>query len=694
MQRYFDVVQNRQGTAVVGATVTVFDANGNLATLYSNPNSAPTSNPVYTNMDGEYAFYAANGTYTLQITATNYATETKPGVVLFDPSDSGASNNVQFLQAGTGAQVRSVQSKLRDVVSVKDFGAVGDGVADDTAAIQAANAEVATGGILYFPQGIYKLNNSVSILNKKVSAYGASFTGTGVLIAPLLETVSSFIDRAGSYLGVGKAADTDGTGKGGLLVGGGTAQSPNGVYMSLDGSANWLVAQTSKNENPTELIVYGTAGQGYATTVAGTNEITRVWGSEFQSRWVGNVIYFLRKKFLVVSVISTDVLSVTELSGAAVTFAFAETEAYNYFYTSGSGLCNVSGTTITYVSGDPFVPTFFTDFKFTLNGVAVPLASFDSPTQYTAVSAPGNGTNVAFTWQGNLNDQITTLRVQAIQGVNEENINILTIAGDNFLGRHYAIVAGLAGTYGKFRPIYMGSGSYTDFSYQHQIGCYPRNYLGAGNRGYASLGGVQGREGVRVYSPNASTPLANRFETEAAPSGFAPAWAVRGSDTNVSAGIDMQGIGELRITQDFSRTLFKFQGPSNTVNYIESRAAATGFAPTFGAFGSDADIAFDINTKGNGEFRIGQDYVRTLFKAQGSGSSVNWLNIGASDPGLPTVLGVDALSADTNVDILISPKGAGVIRMGSWTSNADALVNGYITIKDAAGNVRKLATIA
>ena len=60
MQRYFDVVQNRQGTAVVGATVTVFDANGNLATLYSSPNSAPTSNPVYTNMDGEYAFYAAN----------------------------------------------------------------------------------------------------------------------------------------------------------------------------------------------------------------------------------------------------------------------------------------------------------------------------------------------------------------------------------------------------------------------------------------------------------------------------------------------------------------------------------------------------------------------------------------------------------------------------------------------------------
>ena len=57
-----------------------------------------------------------------------------------------------FLQFGTGAVLRTVQAELRDSVSVKQFGAVGDNVTDDTAAIQAANAAaIASNKKLYFP---------------------------------------------------------------------------------------------------------------------------------------------------------------------------------------------------------------------------------------------------------------------------------------------------------------------------------------------------------------------------------------------------------------------------------------------------------------------------------------------------------------------------------------------------------------
>lgn len=83
---------------------------------------------------------------------------------------SAGSNSVGFLQAGTGATARTVQGKLRDTVSVKDFGAVGNGVADDTAAVQAAfnyaislQANTFSGGsggvTIYFPRGIYNVTD-------------------------------------------------------------------------------------------------------------------------------------------------------------------------------------------------------------------------------------------------------------------------------------------------------------------------------------------------------------------------------------------------------------------------------------------------------------------------------------------------------------------------------------------------------
>lgn len=89
----------------------------------------------------------------------------------------GAVVGASFTQAGTGAVTRTVDSKLKDFVSVKDFGAVGDGVADDTAAIQAAinsishttwqgsaaNMYTRGGGTVYFPPGRYKITSTLLV---------------------------------------------------------------------------------------------------------------------------------------------------------------------------------------------------------------------------------------------------------------------------------------------------------------------------------------------------------------------------------------------------------------------------------------------------------------------------------------------------------------------------------------------------
>ena len=67
-----------------------------------------------------------------------------------NPSAAIEATKLQFTQTGTGATARTVQSKLRDAVSVKDFGAVGDGVTDNLTAITNAIA-AASGKTIFVP---------------------------------------------------------------------------------------------------------------------------------------------------------------------------------------------------------------------------------------------------------------------------------------------------------------------------------------------------------------------------------------------------------------------------------------------------------------------------------------------------------------------------------------------------------------
>ena len=87
-----------------------------------------------------------------------------------------------FTQAGTGSVTRTMQDKARDIVSAKDFGAVGDGVTDDTAAIAAAILATPTGGTLYVPTGSYKVTgsgNQIFTITTPINILGAGSSING-----------------------------------------------------------------------------------------------------------------------------------------------------------------------------------------------------------------------------------------------------------------------------------------------------------------------------------------------------------------------------------------------------------------------------------------------------------------------------------------------------------------------------------
>jgi hypothetical protein len=121
---------------------------------------------------------------------------------------SGGSSLVGFLQGGTGAVARTVQSKNRDAISVKDFGAVGDNTTDDTGAIQAAidyavtlgGQTVNCGGLTYRTTGpiIVKDDVTLDLQGGKIRAvlsvdidYGARVRNRAVICNGEIEVQSS-----------------------------------------------------------------------------------------------------------------------------------------------------------------------------------------------------------------------------------------------------------------------------------------------------------------------------------------------------------------------------------------------------------------------------------------------------------------------------------------------------------------------
>jgi len=200
-----DVVFGPSGHPIAGATITVCQATATgtpcapLATLYTDATLTTTApNPFQADGIGNYHFYAPAGRYLVQISGPQITgTLNYPDVILpADVSSSGAGNNISAFGLTLGGNLTvagnaTISGTLtstnfnpgtftpttlsvlgnetvtgpRPRVDVTAYGAKGDGVTDDTAAIQAAITAVCNsypqanaGGSIFFPPGIYVLS--------------------------------------------------------------------------------------------------------------------------------------------------------------------------------------------------------------------------------------------------------------------------------------------------------------------------------------------------------------------------------------------------------------------------------------------------------------------------------------------------------------------------------------------------------
>ena len=77
----------------------------------------------------------------------------------------------------TRTKTRALANWPNNAVNVLDYGAVGDGVTDDTAAIRQAFASISNGMSLLFPPGSYRVTSDITLTGfKGIKGSGPSST--------------------------------------------------------------------------------------------------------------------------------------------------------------------------------------------------------------------------------------------------------------------------------------------------------------------------------------------------------------------------------------------------------------------------------------------------------------------------------------------------------------------------------------
>jgi len=230
-----------------------------------------------------------------------------------------------------------------------------------------------------------------------------------------------------------------------------------------------------------------------------------------------------------------------------------------------------------------------------------------------------------------------------------------------------------------FTPVSGGSGA-TAYA---TVGSIPKvQTLGSALSFYTPAG-----ESVRFTDPGSSTTTYTQFTKNTA---LNEQQVIAANTSNLGLIATGGGTVNFYTASNNTEKQLVVARTASAVNYVQVTGGATGSGPTISAQGSDANIALNFSSKvaQNINFRTGASSFAQFTVVHNGATIVNQATATGSATGVAPSFGVQG--TDTDIDITLTPKGAGAVRFGTYTVSALLAVAGYITIKDSGGTTRRL----
>lgn len=131
---------------------------------------------------------------------------------------------------------------------------------------------------------------------------------------------------------------------------------------------------------------------------------------------------------------------------------------------------------------------------------------------------------------------------------------------------------------------------------------------------------------------------------------------------------------------------------ASAVNRAQVLGATTGNGPTLNATGTDAAVGINYSTKGAGAHAFfTNDSTELQLAVTRTEAAVNFPSVTGSVAGQPVPLA--AAGADTNIDLILTPKGTGNVRFGTAVASVATPSTDMIQIKTADGTTFGLLAV-